>query len=296
MKFFKTKFYFAGKTVLIKTNDRKVHQQASVYFPEFASTKKPDVTLEYCFYDQNKELSFDIMQKGWKAYEKMFLNKENIIIFKSKKRKNKKPAVSGYFDLKKGKGRIEFRMKKVFFWRFFVFNLAKCIAIYLNDYKGNLIHSSAVTKNKKGLLFPGKDNSGKTTIMMIYPEDNILGEDMNFLFKKGKKSFIQGFPFITVPSGITKKNTKPFEPKAVLFLKKSKKLELIKLAKNKAIEKLFETDIQGTTGFQNIKTKERIWFYSELFSKIPAFILKFPLKKEMWKKLEKELETAINLK
>ena len=55
MKMIETKFGFAGKTVLIKTNNKKISQSMNARFPEFLSKKKADFTLEYFFSEGNTE-------------------------------------------------------------------------------------------------------------------------------------------------------------------------------------------------------------------------------------------------
>ncbi|MFH1663975.1 MAG: hypothetical protein ABH986_04170 [archaeon] len=296
-KMFSSKFLFAGKTVLVKTNNKKMNQRITCCFPEFESKNKPDLTLEYYFYEENSEANANILKNPVKVEEaiKTVMHKnKNLIKFELKKRKKK--LVSGFLDLKKKQGKMEIRTNKSFFLRFFVFNMAKCIAIYLNDFKGNIIHSSAMAKNGKGFLFSGKDEGGKTTVLRLCPEGIELGDDLNFLFKKGKKFFIQSFPLVLDPININKHSAKHFELKAIFMINKSKKLKLKKATKIQSMIKLIENDIQGTCKFQNIKTKQRLSLYEELLSSVPVFFLHFPIQQNLWKKIEAKLKKEIALK
>lgn len=294
-KLFETKFSFAGKTIKIKTNNKKLSKTITVYYPEFSSEKKEDLTLTYLFYEGNQEFNLYIMKDAWRSDEKISEKKNDFFVFKHKKGKNTK-LISGFLDLKKKQGKFKITTDKNFFWGFFVFNMAKCLAVYLNDIKGNVIHSSAIAEKNHGFLFSGKSKSGKTTVIRTCPETTTLGDDLNFIFKKGTKFFVQMFPLIAMVSNINRQKAKAFELKAVLFLKKSKKIKLKKLKKPQAINKMLENDIQGTFNFQKIKTKERILLYNEMLSGIPVFILYFPLEKNLWKKLKPELKKAVNLK
>lgn len=285
------KFLFAEKTVLIKTNDKKLHTVLGVFFPEYASKNKVDLTLEYYFEEGNFDLSFFLLQKSWKSYEKIKEKKKNKLIeFKSAKGKSKKMLISGFLDLEKNTGKIHIVTHRNFLWSFFIFNIAKCLAIYLNKYNGTIIHSSAVVKDKKAFLFSGKDNAGKTTITRLLPETKDLGEDMNFLFKKGKKIFVQELPFIKVMVNVSKRQAKPFELNTVFFIIKSKKLKIKKLTKIESIAKLLQNDVYGTLGFSKINAKERMALYEELFSCAPAYNLFFPIKNNLWQGIQKKIK------
>jgi len=291
MKMLERKFLFAEKTVLIKTNDKKLHTVLGVFFPEYASKKKPDLTLEYGFRKGNFDLSFFLLQKSWKTYEKVRENKKKKLIeFKSRKGNSKKMLVSGFLDLKKKIGKIQIVTHRNFLWNFFIFNIIKCLAIYLNKCNGTIIHSSAVVKNKQAFLFSGIDESGKTTITRLLPETETLGEDMNFLFKKGKRIFVQEFPFIKVMVDVSKRQATPFELNTVFFIKKSKKLKIKKLTKIESIAELLKNDVQGTLEFNEINGKERLSLYKEIFSCVPAYVLHFPIKNNLWKKIQKKIK------
>jgi hypothetical protein len=295
MKKKQRKFLFAGKTFLVKTNNKKINQLLDIYCFEFTATKKTDFTLKYFFREGNFDENLYILKNEWRSDEKVLHKSKNLIEIKSRKGKKSK-LLSSVIDLKKNQAKTEIKTSKNFFWNFFVFNLAKIIAIYLNQHNGNIIHSSAIATKKHGFLFAGENDAGKTSILMLCPETNNLGEDLNFLFKKGNKFFVQSFPLISALTNLNKKTLEPFELKAVFFLSKSKKIKLKKLARTEAIVKLLKNDIQGTFNFQKIKIKERMTLYEELFKKIPAFTLYFPLKKGLWKKIERKIINEVDLK
>ncbi|MBU2477437.1 hypothetical protein KKG83_08285, partial [Candidatus Micrarchaeota archaeon] len=60
-KMLSTKFSFSEKTVLIKTNSKKMHKILEVFLPEFGSGKKEDLILEYFFFEENSDMDFRIM-------------------------------------------------------------------------------------------------------------------------------------------------------------------------------------------------------------------------------------------
>ncbi|MFH1694938.1 MAG: hypothetical protein ABH850_00735 [Candidatus Micrarchaeota archaeon] len=295
-KMLSTKFSFSEKTVLIKTNSKKMHKILEVFLPEFGSGKKEDLILEYFFFEENSDMDFRIMKEQFVLLKKLKMKSKDKIVFESEKGKKGKMIISGFLDLKKKHGKIKLRMKSDSFWRFFVFNLAQCLAFYLSSHNGAVIHSSALAENGKGFLFPAGDEQGKTTFLFLCPKTVNLAEDLNFLFRKEKKFFIQAFPFMMMLANITKKKAKKFELKTVLFLAKSKKLKLKKLTKREAVIKLLENDVNAMFGFQEIKFKERISFYSELFSHVPAFVLYFPLRENLWKEVKKKLNKTLDLK
>ncbi len=294
-KMLETKFLFAGKRILIKTNNKKINEAINFYFPERVSKKKADLTIEYLFYKENFDLTVLMMKTPVKKFQKAFLRKEKTI-FKSRKGKKKKMLVSGFLDLKKKYGKIEFRMNNKFFWDSFVLNIGACLIAYLNEQKATIIHSSAIGKKNKGFLFAGKGEAGKSTILKLCAETVTLGEDLNFLFKKGKKFFIQIFPFNTRITDIQKESVKPFELKAVFFLHKSKKLRLKKMTKKKSIEKMVENDNYMPFGFYRTELKKKVMLYAELFSSVPGFFLYFPLKENLWQELEMEIKKKVDLK
>jgi len=295
MKEFKTNFLFAGKSILIKSNHKKLSKALSMYFPEFQSKKKADLTLDYDFREGNFELSAFMLKDRWRSKEKIKEIKKNVFVFSQKKGKNGM-ILSGTLDLNKKKGEFRVMASKNFFWGMFIFSLAKCLSIYLSDFNANIIHSSAIIDKNKAILFSGKNDSGKTTILYLCSEKEGLGEDLNFLFKKGKDFFVQVFPLIKMVTALNKKNSKAVKLKAITFLAKNKKIKLKKLSKTEAITSLLQNDIQGTFNFQKIKLDKRILLYQELFSEVPAFILYFPFKKNIWRAIEKKLDKAINLK
>lgn len=289
MKMFETKFSFAEKSILIKTNQKKINQMLNIFLPEFESKKKADLTIEYFFYEENHDLSFFVMGKKSIEIEKVFLQKNNKARFTSKKGKKNKMLVSGSFDLNKAYGRMELRMDRNFFWRFFVFNLAKCLVLYLTEKNANIIHCSALAKGNKAFIFPGKDNAGKSTVLRLCPETINLGEDLNFLFRKGKRFFVQSFPLVSLFTNTNKKTARSYELKAVIFLNKSKKLKIKKLNKIESIKKIFKNDAQAELNLPKTKVKERLFLYAEVFSAVPSFALFFPLRKNLWKKIEKKI-------
>ncbi len=289
MEIFNAKISLAGKTILIKTNNKKLNTILKSYFPEFSSKKKPNLTIEYIFKEGNFDLNLFIVKDEWRSKEKIKETKKNLFLFKHKKGKNGM-LITGYLDLNRKKSKMKIISDKNFFWGAFVFNFAKCISIYFNEFNANLIHSAAIAEKNKGFMFIGKNNAGKSTILRICPEALNLGEDLNILFKKEKKFFIQAFPFIMMITAINKKNSQPVEIQNIFFLKKSKELKLKKLRKTDAITLMLENDIQGTFNFQQIKTEKRILLYHKLFSEISAFKINFPLEKKLWKKIKKELK------
>lgn len=295
MKEFSSKFLFAGKTILIKSNHKKLSQALSIYFPEFQSKKKADLILEYDFTEGNFDLNSLIVKDEWRSKEKIRETKKDFFVFIHKKGKNGM-LVSGALDLNKKKGNFRIKTSKKFFWAIFIFNLAKCLSIYLTDFNANIIHSSALADKNNAVIFSGGNDSGKTTLQYLCPEKEGLGEDLNFLFKKGKNFFVQAFPLIMMVTGISKKNSGAFKLKSVMFIKKSRKTKLKKLTKTDAIANLLQNDLQGTFNFQSIKLNKRISLYKELVSVVPVFILYFSLKKNLWKSIEKKLDKAIKLK
>ncbi|PJA19196.1 MAG: hypothetical protein COX63_01715, partial [Candidatus Diapherotrites archaeon CG_4_10_14_0_2_um_filter_31_5] len=103
MKEFKTNFLFAGKSILIKSNHKKLSKALSMYFPEFQSKKKADLTLDYDFREGNFELSAFMLKDRWRSKEKIKEIKKNVFVFSQKKGKNGM-ILSGTLDLNKKKG------------------------------------------------------------------------------------------------------------------------------------------------------------------------------------------------
>ncbi len=290
-----SKFYFAGKTVSIKTNNKKISNYLNLFQKEFASNKKPDLKLEYFFYKGNLDLNEQILKNRRNFYEKILFNeKKNLIKFKGKKSEKGKEHLFGWLDLNKNKGKIEIHANTPFFWNFFIDNLSKCIAVYFNDFECGLIHSSAVRKKNKGYLFCGAPTAGKTTTARMCEQGLILGEDLNFLFKKRKKFFIQSCPFNSVPFILEKKSSEPVELKAVFFIIQAKKLKLEKLSKFEGTAKLIMNDYYGPLNFTKIKAKERLGLYSDLMQKVPAFLLRLPIQQKVMEKIEEKLEKELN--
>ncbi len=291
MKMYETKFSFADETFLVRVDDKKVFQLMKAFTPEFESKKKPDLTIDFHFHRKNVDFNFVLLDLQKKALSSAIQQKnKNIVELKSIKG-SKKKFVSGFINLKKNYAKIDINVKRVYFWGFFNFNFAKIVAIYLtNKKKGNIIHSSGILKGKKAVLFSAKDDGGKSTIMLLCPEAQYLGEDQNVLFFRKGKLFVQAYPFIGTLSNIAKDNAKAFELETLFFLKKAKKFSTAKLNRTQAIGKLLENDIQGTFRFSNIKTKERIELYEKISEKVSVFSLRFLIEAKLWKKIDSFLK------
>lgn len=290
MKMGESKISVAGKTISIKTNTKKLNEVIKIYLPEFGSKRKTDLELEYFFYEDISS-SCSLSWNKWEYSKELKWNEKKRIAF-FKDNQGKKKIISGKLDLNKGKGKIKFRIKREVFWRAFILNLLKCLAIYFNKNNASIIHSSSISRKGKVLLFPGKSETGKSTIALLH-KGTALGQDRNIIFKKGKKFFVQAFPFTELAANISKNKSKKTELKAVLFLNQAKKLKLKKLNKIQAIQKLLKNDVHGNFNFQKIRAVERLAFYTELFSEIPAFSLFFPLNKNLAEKIEKKMEKQL---
>lgn len=118
----------------------------------------------------------------------------------------------------------------------------------LYKYNGLYIHASAVKVGSSAYIFLGDSGAGKSTIVRILSKKYTpLGDDSIFLKKEGGKFYFYQTPFLEKNAWIERKPEK-YNIGKVFFLKKSDKIEVVKLEDKEKAAQLFSSQLISNKG------------------------------------------------
>ncbi|MEW6295021.1 MAG: hypothetical protein AB1467_01855 [Candidatus Diapherotrites archaeon] len=285
---FKTKISLAGTTTLITSNRMEIIDLLEKDYSEFISNKKEEFTINFLVKSNKKKIT---------------LNKKNVapltlpVSMKNSKEKgvfifNKKGFSKIWkckINLRRSYATIEVNLPnyKSKFINAFKISLMICYSLFFLKKKALMLHSSAVNKNNKALVFLGPSGEGKTTIMKLLSEDRTFSDDMNVLKVAGRKIFVFSFPFF----GEFKGSKKGLPLKALFFIKKARKNFLYKLNPINSIFKLINSNF--ALNFLYMKKDPSFFqafdFAMGVVKRSKCFNLEFLPEKKVWVKIRKVL-------
>src|SRR3989338_7420174 len=103
----------------------------------------------------------------------------------------------------------------------FNFFIKTIYATYLMEHGSFILHSSTIVRDGKAVLFAGKENHGKSTIVKLLPEYRVLNDDFAIIGKKSDNQyFVHTSPFYEKNSFL--KIYQEVLIGKILFLEKSK--------------------------------------------------------------------------
>jgi hypothetical protein len=151
-------------------------------------------------------------------------------------------------------------------------------SLILPDRDGLAIHASSLAKDGKAYMFPGKSGEGKTTIVRLSPDANLLTDEISIVRGIGEEPMAYGTPFhgdLEMPG----QNTSA--PVAGLyFLVKDKKNYLEELSPKVALRKLLGNIVLFGQD-QNLARKAFQLSY-ELVTSLPCYDLHFLPEPSFW--------------
>jgi hypothetical protein len=107
-----------------------------------------------------------------------------------------------------------------------------------------ILHSSCVIIKDNAIVFLGPSGAGKTTTASFFPEESVLGDDMNLLeYCKNKKQFYMQSSLLGQRYFNPNLEGKRFPLKQIFWLKKSKKNSIVSQT-NHSMSKLMQSCAQ----------------------------------------------------
>ncbi|MBF0217735.1 MAG: hypothetical protein HQL30_12175 [Candidatus Omnitrophica bacterium] len=247
----------AGDLPLVEVSSRT----SARHVVEFVDMRKEPVR-ESCLRDKNGEWFIALKKEG-----------HCVSVLGGKK----KEVDIGRFDLSSGKGYFNYysdALKEALFPPF----LRVLFQMFTIFSGGFCVHSSGVVWKKKGYLFSGPSGSGKTTVASLAPKGARTLSDEYIAVKPHKGKFrMYSTPWRLVTEGMG-------ELEGIFFLAKSKKIMFERLSRARAIMMLLPNVLY------NLDDKElmsRVFRTADdLLSKVPAYMMHFPVDKAVWEKIE----------
>jgi hypothetical protein len=169
--------------------------------------------------------------EGGNSFLPDFFSKNDLIRVKNSP--NRKKQYSGWWDLKKRKGKI-FLSKDYNDFHVINFFFSHVFGSQLIREGGLLIHSSSLIIKNQSFLFVGKPGVGKSTILKIAKNYQTLGDDTSVIEKiNGEyKHFPSPFHSENYVLPVLGKN---YPPRAIFIIRKSSEDKLIPISPKKAL-------------------------------------------------------------
>ena len=110
-------------------------------------------------------------------------------------------------------------------------------ATYLMEHGSFILHSSTIVRDGKAVLFAGKENHGKSTIVKLLPEYRVLNDDFAIIGKKSDNQyFVHTSPFYEKNSFL--KIYQEVLIGKILFLEKSKIVSVKNIRRSESVIRL----------------------------------------------------------
>ncbi len=156
-------------------------------------------------------------------------------------------------------------------------SLLLCLALFVENSGGIILHASAAYKNSDGYLFPGQANAGKSTILKQMKTYSPFAEEWVAVKKKGPDFFMWSIPH---PNAQNKKK----KIQKIFFPKKGKTIEIKRLKSQDAAKKLLANCLFSTMHPEIVGGV--LGRVAELAQRVSCCELEFPLHVRLDKKIE----------
>ncbi len=147
-------------------------------------------------------------------------------------------------------------------------SLLLCLALFVENSGGIILHASAAYKNGKGYLFPGPANAGKSTILKQMKGYSPFADEWVAVKKAGNDFFMWGIPHQNVQN-------KKKKIKKIFFPKKGKVIESKRLKSQDAAKRLLANCLFSTMHTETVGGVLEI--IAELAQRVSCYELEFPL-------------------
>ena len=199
------------------------------------------------------------------------------------------------FDTERSQGEIGFTINRRD--KFTIVRISEIIETFIcNSYIfyfflngiGTFIHSCGIADGKKGYIFAGQSEAGKSTVAKLSLPRNVLCDEMVLLRKKGNgKKQIFGTPFYGELEGINR----AADCKGIYFIEKSDFNEIIPINRMTAVVALMKEGVTG--GFMSIDRIQRICptskyllLLTDLLEGIPCYKMRFTKDSFFWEVID----------
>lgn len=157
--------------------------------------------------------------------------------------------------------------------------------------KGLMLHASSfVSEKEQGFVFVGPKDTGKSTIVKLFPEFITLADDSSIVRLLKDQWFVYGSPFYE--RHLASRLNIRFPLMGVFFLRRADKNKLIKLKKAEATEKLIRNtrSFKGSPDTPLAKFLQSYWQNCyDLVRKVPVFNLDFKKDRSFFKQVNRHL-------
>lgn len=178
-----------------------------------------------------------------RKYKNFVINEKEIKKIISKKEKKILRLWVTYNSTKSRIGKIDESWYQIDLLKEFCFSsfnsaFKKIFGDFLALNGGLMLHASSLADNqRKGFVFVGKEDSGKSTILKVLPEFLALADDASILRPRGDRWLVHGSPFYERNKTAHMKMEVPI--RGIFFLHKAKVNRIRKVDVYRAFEQLF---------------------------------------------------------
>jgi hypothetical protein len=153
--------------------------------------------------------------------------------------------------------------------------------VFLPDFDALMVHSAAVKRNEKAVLFLAPDEGGKTSVAKQVPTKSVLGDDQVILRKKEGRFLAYSTPWGRIVND-------PFSaPLGGIFLiEKSSYLDLIPIKPREVIEFIWEEQRNFTDALPINRRTHVFNLVSEAVHQVPLYKLRTPLNGVDWTRID----------
>lgn len=150
-----------------------------------------------------------------------------------------------------------------------------CLSLYLSLREGIIIHGCGIVDDKRGYLFVGESESGKSTIASLAGQRTVLSDEAIIIRKQSGNFKMYGMPWV---KGIFGNGTA--EPDSIFFLRKDSHMELKSLTNAQSAIKLLSNRF-----YSNKYMMEKVLeLCVRICSKMPCYDMHFvPDKELIWR-------------
>ena len=267
--------------IAMRASDTFVMSRLMSLYSDFACDNQPDIIVEF---DVSENMGLYEMKRLHRMQNAGFNHKDGSFYFSDR-------AVSGEYNLLSRTVRIRIE-KQVLIQKIerYYLNHLMCLLYnscnYINDknrFNSQIVHSSAISRNGRSILFTGPSGIGKTTIaqMCSNHENTVIINDEGNLVSKpslaGTQISVQGIPII---GNLAEKLNQVTPLICILLLKQSNTTKLRLLGKTEAFKRLmFQVAANIYFGQNDMKTiiTSKADFCEEIIRHIPCYELEFTL-------------------
>jgi hypothetical protein len=191
-------------------------------------------------------------------------------------KRSKSIQVLGLIELEKRLCRL-FSSNSNFSEMLFVDSIRGCLHIFLESLNGVLLHASGAIYKKRGYLFTGPAECGKSTAVKLLKDATVLSDECIVVKRYRSSYYIFGTPFHD-------NNNRSAILKGIFFPRKAKKAILKKVASPLAMQEIFSNIYHSILDGE--MTKKRLDTIAELSDKVPCYEIHFSLNSSIWESIK----------